>query len=1050
MQVFVQFICIYQKKYVPLQHKICKDTNMIKDLNITIESIPLNFYEDNLKCLAESDFPFTAESFKSILSSGIHECFFQNREKDKKGKTCYTVFVRLYKSENEHFVRMHLVLNEDVVCHQPCYLFFVPEIQFVNHLPKADAIHVQCSFNSVYGKNFKPLDSNIGQLLTEIDNLPIPSAEINKERDKQIWDTYLRALRQYVFQKERIWKVKDININKKLILIQHDEPELLKQEISRRFHEEGLKPIYATNEIAYIPFNGEHLLSEDERNELIDIAERYSYKIEENSPQKLLKCRITFNQNDQRRSINEKILNNLRRKNYSHISSNIKDDKPNIEIRFHFRDAEQRDHFVSDLCSECREQNCTAYFLDGEEGVTQYVLKRDQKLLDNQEKLIAKNFTDEKFIFYNQEELDRYQKLLELKGEGAQVPDGLLVGTFIKKNGDSFVFNFSDEFINKLDELGSKKLLESGGYIRPVFAGELATIRRMQHAMNKIIRPFSEGYPANWNLANFIFDPEDIREPLMDIESANQQILSNPLEQRILNQPKQIEAVAKAIAAQDLTIIQGPPGTGKTTVIAEIIWQTICLNPNARILITSQTNLAVDNAIARLAGKRNVFPIRSGLLERFEDEGKAYSYERISRWINANSTTQEQECQDNVIRKWMIEASNSSDTTSALNVPISAWKNALMGCPEALKMVFYDAYMNNVNVIGATCSESGSTRFAALCSRLFKIDKDKDPIFDLVIMDEASKATPPELILPLTLGKKVVIIGDHKQLPPMIDSKDFAEAMDSIGAKHLADELSKKELKMSQFERLFVNAPDFAKVSLDTQFRMHEKIMNCIKQFYADQKELENGLICGIQNSQDIPNLTDKGSRYHGLTCKPFITPDTHAIWIDVKSPERKREGATSFYNEGEVSAVKTILHMLIKADGIKEYMDSCTSAEEKEIGVITYYAAQKNELKNALKDIDIPLRVNTVDKFQGMERNIVIVSTVRSNRSVLGNNKEQPNEFELGFAKELQRINVGFSRAKRLLIVVGNKSHFEKNKEEYKNAIKQMECISINTLQSL
>ena len=130
--------------------------------------------------------------------------------------------------------------------------------------------------------------------------------------------------------------------------------------------------------------------------------------------------------------------------------------------------------------------------------------------------------------------------------------------------------------------------------------------------------------------------------------------------------------------------------------------------------------------------------------------------------------------------------------------------------------------------------------------------------------------------------------------------------------------------------------------------------------------------------------------------------------------------------------------------------MNKIRRAEEKEIGVITYYAAQKNELKNALKDIDIPLRVNTVDKFQGMERNIVIVSTVRSNRSVLGNNKEQPNEFELGFAKELQRINVGFSRAKRLLIVVGDKSHFEKNKEEYKNAIKQMECISINTLQSL
>lgn len=1026
---------------------------MIKDLDIALESLPLNFYWNNLKKLSQSDFPFTAESFRDLVTSGVHECLFQNREKDKKdGKTCYTVFITLPHLGEEYVVRMRLVLNEQVVNHQSSFLFFVPEVQFVNHLPKADALRVQCSFRDVYDDAYQRLDSTVGQLLTEIEKLPIPKAEVNKERDKQIWDTYLRALRQIVLQKERIWKVKAININKSLIIILHDEAELLKQRISEQFKDEGLRSVFANDEIAYVQFVGEHLLSDDERDELIDLAEAYSYKMEENTPQKLLRCRLSFKQKDaQRRSAAvQKIRNNLSEKGYNHIKHKNDDNKPDVEFRFPFLDSEQRDDFVADVRSECHAQSGSVRFPDGELGVTQYVFKRDQLLLDNQEKLIAKNLKDEKFVFYNQEDYDKYQRLIELKGEGTQGPDGIPVGTFVRKKGDCLVFDFADEFVDKFDELGSEKLLQTGGYIRPVFAGELATIRRMQHAMNKIIRPFVEGYPANWNLANFIFDAQDISEPLMDIEAVMQQIVSNPLERRLLNQPKQIEAVAKAIAAQDLAIIQGPPGTGKTTVIAEIIWQTICQNPDARVLITSQTNLAVDNAIARLAGKKNVFPIRSGLIERFEDEGKIFSYERISRWIDANSKAEEQDTQDNVIRQWMLDTCASATTSKVLQSPIALWKDALTECPKDLKMSFYEAYMSHVNVIGATCSESGSTRFASLCSMIYQISADADPVFDLVIMDEASKATPPELILPLTLGKKVVIIGDHKQLPPMLDSQDFAEAMDSIGAKHLADELSKAELKISQFEKLFVNAPDFAKVSLDTQFRMHEKIMNCIKQFYADQKELENGLICGIHDSQDVPDLMDKGSRYHGLTCKPFITPDTHAIWVDVSSPEMKREGVTSFYNEGEIQAVRTVLQLLRNADGFKQYMDSCATDEEREIGVITYYAAQKNELINALHDIDLPLRINTVDKFQGMERNIVIVSTVRSNRSIMGNNQEQPNEFELGFAKELQRINVGFSRAKRLLIVVGNKTHFEKNKKEYKNAIRQMEHISVNTLQNI
>jgi superfamily I DNA and/or RNA helicase len=172
----------------------------------------------------------------------------------------------------------------------------------------------------------------------------------------------------------------------------------------------------------------------------------------------------------------------------------------------------------------------------------------------------------------------------------------------------------------------------------------------------------------------------------------------------------------------------------------------------------------------------------------------------------------------------------------------------------------------------------------------------------------------------------------------------------------------------------------------------------------------------------------------------------------------------------GEVEAIQTVLRALTKADGFTEYMQAQEKEEDKEIGVITYYMSQMRAIRNALypsldksqwrnferykcdNEYSIPFRINTVDRFQGMERNIVIVSTVRSNKYERPNGEVVANEkypTALGFAKELQRINVGFSRAKRLLIVVGNKEHFA-HKPEYANAISQMKYIDISQLQNL
>src|SRR5690606_10755890 len=111
----------------------------------------------------------------------------------------------------------------------------------------------------------------------------------------------------------------------------------------------------------------------------------------------------------------------------------------------------------------------------------------------------------------------------------------------------------------------------------------------------------------------------------------------------------------------------------------------------------------------------------------------------------------------------------------------------------------------------------------------------------------------------------------------------------------------KEDYKISQFEKLFKNAPPQIFASLDTQFRMHEQIMNCISQFYEDQEELENGLLCGIKEQMDIPDFSIKSSRWHGLDLTPFIVPQNHAIWVNVSTPEEKV--GTSYKNIGEVEA---------------------------------------------------------------------------------------------------------------------------------------------------
>lgn len=780
-----------------------------------------------------------------------------------------------------------------------------------------------------------------------------------------------------------------------------------------------------------------------------------------------------------REHIINKIQNEIRKEIGKSVDFDAVKNHTRILFSYQFKTDDEREKFkqaVNNACSAHRQ--FLNYSFENPLGRTTYELFKNETLELEKEKEVRRNISQATFIYLTPEQRQSLSEKIEQFGEEAIFKEGILIGKLIRKEKDKLKFKITDAFDEIIngrfeDRIELSELKK--GFIKPIFPGELTNIGRMIRAMKKVTEPNTRnGFPVNQNLPNFLFDPNEARQSSTDLEEEKQKVIENLNEPLLKDQPKQLEAVAKTLLAKDLALIQGPPGTGKTTVIAEIIWQTLSRDPKAKLLITSQTNLAVDNALERIKGKKLVRPIRVGNIDKFEDEGKVYSNDRIKSWIQAKTGSKEEtQNYDNAVCQWIENVKEKCSKEEKYAKAVSKWKKGLDEKDVLIKSTFSTAYYEYVNVFAATCSECGSRNFSDTYQMTFNQNSERksEPEFDLVIMDEASKATPPELVLPLTLGKKVVIIGDHKQLPPMIDEKEFGEALEAVGAKKLIEDWTKDDYKVSQFEKLFKNAPKNFVASLDTQFRMHEQIMNCISEFYSDQEELENGLICGIKGEMNIPDFNVKPSRWHGLSSVPFIEPKHHAIWVNVETPEDKV--GTSYENEGEIKAIQTILRALTKAEGFEQYQKHFKKDEDKEIGIITYYMPQMQSIRKAMypqftknewrnfeqhkfkNEFQIPFRINTVDRFQGMERNIIIVSTVRSNKQYkeergkkipIDNNKYP---FALGFARELQRINVGFSRAKRLLIVVGNEKHFS-HKPEYQQAIQKMHRIDIAQIQNL
>ncbi|MGN7479665.1 AAA domain-containing protein [Solibacillus silvestris] len=321
-------------------------------------------------------------------------------------------------------------------------------------------------------------------------------------------------------------------------------------------------------------------------------------------------------------------------------------------------------------------------------------------------------------------------------------------------------------------------------------------------------------------------------------------------------------------------------------------------------------------------------------------------------------------------------------------------------------------YVKHANVIGTTCVASANKEFM-----------DNYPTFDVVIIDEVSKATPPELLLPMLKGAKIILVGDHHQLPPLVGDATFEETLEQVVKESTTFEEKReleKLLEESLFERLYNNLPTQNKTMLALQYRMHKNIMSTITPFYENESE---SLQCGLEDSDAL--------RDHYLQTSK-ITRDNHLLWLDIPNEkpyfeERMKEGS-SLFNLTELEQIKQQLLEINEATEKAKAAGLIPQDAQKSVGVISFYAEQVKRINRLIEqDINVPhlhIRTGSVDKFQGMEMDVIIVSMVRNHDNERG---------EIGFAKDYRRLNVALSRARELLIMIGSTDMFTKRPKQAK-----------------
>jgi ATP-dependent RNA/DNA helicase IGHMBP2 len=498
----------------------------------------------------------------------------------------------------------------------------------------------------------------------------------------------------------------------------------------------------------------------------------------------------------------------------------------------------------------------------------------------------------------------------------------------------------------------------SGGTLGIDLTFDEVSYREMDHALGEVLRAKKN------RLA-------ELRDVLLGARQASfREYKADDLLYPSALNDSQLAAVRNVITAQDVAIIHGPPGTGKTTTIVQAILETI--RRERRVLVCAPSNTAVDLLTEKLA-ERGVNVIRMGNPSRVSDlllqhtldarvmAHPSYSKMRAMRQTAEQHRTSASEhirdfgFEERKHRQWLREEARS-----------------LLQSANELERFIAEDVLDKVQVITATLVGASNRNIKQLT-------------FETVFIDEAAQALEPGCWIPIAKGTRVILAGDHHQLPPTVKSETAA----------------RDGLRETLFEKCIQRQPTTARM-LTVQYRMHHQIMGfSSEQFYDGQLEPHQ-------------RVRDAGLEAYD----PSFAPDLPVEFLDTAG-----FGFTEItIPESRSTANPEEADLLLKrlAQLLEPYDQALHEQDPLSIGVIAPYRAQINYLKDAIEENEVlnnlqqqrRLSVGTVDSFQGQERDVIAISLTRSNR-----------QGEIGFLSDIRRMNVGMTRARRKLLIVGDSS---------------------------
>ena len=463
---------------------------------------------------------------------------------------------------------------------------------------------------------------------------------------------------------------------------------------------------------------------------------------------------------------------------------------------------------------------------------------------------------------------------------------------------------------------------------------------RMKDGLNTIFEE-DGGAPLRELLLGMVHDPSGTASLIPELGGARGRKTTFAPD---LNEPQLI--AAKAAIGRRLTLIQGPPGTGKTHTAVRIL-ESWAKQDVGSILAVADSNVAVDNLLEGLLA-RGVRAVRLGQPVKVREKLRLAT---IDAKMEIHPLRRDLDTQLDLNEKLSRRISSMKGKEKGL-----AHRDIKKGWKEIRRIEnqIRDDILDKAQVICCTCIGSGNE---ILDGRRFP----------QVLIDESTQATEPAALVPLVRGaRQVVLVGDHKQLPPTV----------------LSFRAEENGLKRSLFERLVDLGIE--PLLLTTQYRMHPAISK-----FPNQRFYSNKLIDGV-NSEERPAPA-------GLLWPDWENP---VAFVPINGGETVSPDGTSRENPLEVSWVLKILEDLLEAGELTQ----------KDIGIITPYAGQVRAIRNSMSEQLDDVEVRTVDGYQGREKEVIIFSCVRSNP-----------EKKVGFLSESRRLNVALTRAKRGLIVIGD-----------------------------